>query len=80
MKTVTNTRIKSLTNKPTFSSMGSLSGYALENSLITDLIVKLKIHTGCQWLTPVILATQEAEIRRINVQSQLRQIVLETLS
>jgi hypothetical protein len=24
----------------------------------------------CQWLTPVILATQEAEIRRIAVQSQ----------
>jgi hypothetical protein len=23
----------------------------------------------CQWLTPVILATQEAEIRRIMVQS-----------
>jgi hypothetical protein len=29
---------------------------------------------------PVILATQEAEIRRIGVQSQLRQIVHETLS
>jgi hypothetical protein len=32
---------------------------------------------GCQWLTSVILATQEAEIRRIEVQSQPRQIVLE---
>jgi hypothetical protein len=29
---------------------------------------------------PVILATQEAEIRRIAVRSQPRQIVLETLS
>jgi hypothetical protein len=29
---------------------------------------------------PVILATQEAEIRRIMVQSQLGQIVHETLS
>jgi hypothetical protein len=29
---------------------------------------------------PVILATQEAEIRRITVQSQSRQIVCETLS
>jgi hypothetical protein len=32
------------------------------------------------WLTPVILAAQEAEIRRIAVQSQPRQIVLEMLS
>jgi hypothetical protein len=35
---------------------------------------------GCQWLTPVILATQEAEIMRIMVQSQPRQIVHATLS
>jgi hypothetical protein len=26
----------------------------------------------CQWLTPVILATQEAEIRRSKVRSQLQ--------
>jgi hypothetical protein len=32
------------------------------------------------WLTPVILAIQEAEIRRIMVQSQPRKIVHETLS
>jgi hypothetical protein len=31
------------------------------------------------WLTPVVLATQEAEIRRIVVWSQLAQIVHETL-
>jgi hypothetical protein len=31
-------------------------------------------------LTPVILATQEAEIRRIKFQSQLGQVVQETLS
>jgi hypothetical protein len=30
----------------------------------------------CWWLTPVILATQEAEIRRIVVRSQAEQIVL----
>jgi hypothetical protein len=33
-----------------------------------------------QWLISVILATQEAEIRGIMVQSQPRQIVLNTLS
>jgi hypothetical protein len=33
---------------------------------------------GCQWLTKI--ATQEAEIRRIGVRSQPRQIVQETLS
>jgi hypothetical protein len=35
---------------------------------------------GHQWFTPTILATQEAEIGRIAVQSQLRQIVHKTLS
>jgi hypothetical protein len=35
---------------------------------------------GHQWLIPVILATQEEEIRRIEVQSQHRQIVPKTLS
>jgi hypothetical protein len=35
---------------------------------------------GLQWLTPVILATQEAEIRKITVQRQSKQIVHETLS
>jgi hypothetical protein len=29
----------------------------------------------CQWLTPVIPATQEAEVRRIEIQSQPGQIV-----
>jgi hypothetical protein len=32
------------------------------------------------WLMPIILATQEAEIRRIEAQSHPGQIVLETLS
>jgi hypothetical protein len=32
--------------------------------------VKTLIHVGHWWLTPVILATQEAEIRRFTIQSQ----------
>jgi hypothetical protein len=34
----------------------------------------------CQWLTPEILATQEAEIRRTAVRNQSGQIVHENLS
>jgi hypothetical protein len=37
---------------------------------------KIRETAGQQWLTSVILATQEAEIRRIAVQSQPGQIVL----
>jgi hypothetical protein len=35
---------------------------------------------GCWWLTPVLLDTQEAEIRKIEVLSWPRQIVLKTIS
>jgi hypothetical protein len=35
---------------------------------------------GHQWLMPMILATQEAKIRRIRVQSQPREILHETPS
>jgi hypothetical protein len=36
-------------------------------------------HAGCWWLTLITLATQEVAIRRIEVQSQPEQKVLETL-
>jgi hypothetical protein len=35
---------------------------------------------GSQWLTPIILATQKAEIRRITVQSPSGQLVLKNPS
>jgi hypothetical protein len=38
------------------------------------------LEAGCQWLTTVIPAAQEAEIRRIVVQTQPGQIVRKTLS
>jgi hypothetical protein len=44
---------------------------------VTYLLVR--IAAGCCWLKPVILATWEAEIGRITVQGQPRQIVQETL-
>jgi hypothetical protein len=43
-------------------------------------MLKTQIVAGRQWFTPVILATQEAEIRRITVRSQPGKIVRETLS
>jgi hypothetical protein len=44
-----------------------------------EIITNIK-SAGYQWLSLVILATREAEIRRILVWAQPRQIVLETLS
>jgi hypothetical protein len=45
-----------------------VSSLCLPNNPIR--LLTLKCHVGRWWVTPVILATQEAEIRRIVVQSQ----------
>jgi hypothetical protein len=34
----------------------------------------------CHWLLPIILATQEADVRKIAFQSQPRQLVYKTLA
>jgi hypothetical protein len=40
----------------------------------------VKLFAGCQWLMPIILATREAEIRRVVVRSKPGQTVQETLT
>jgi hypothetical protein len=43
-------------------------------------VLKIVMLAGHRWLTPIILATREAEIRKIEVQSQPLEIIQETLS
>jgi hypothetical protein len=49
--------------------------FNLSNFIDVYLILNIGILDGCQWLTLVILATQETEIRRISVRSQPGQTV-----
>jgi hypothetical protein len=51
-----------------------------EDDVSFKQVAKRKKGSGCWWLTPVILTIQEAEIRRIKVQSQPGETVLEILS
>jgi hypothetical protein len=57
--------------------MGKLSQVCMHSEYAKK---KKKKKAGCQWHTPVILATQEAEIRMIVVWCQPRQRVLEVLA
>jgi hypothetical protein len=46
---------------------GILAGPGRPHRILVNREGKRDCQTGCQWLTPVILATGEAEIRRIAV-------------
>jgi hypothetical protein len=48
--------------------------------IIGERQIKITMRAEDWWLLSIILATWEAEMRRITVQCQLGQIVLETLS
>jgi hypothetical protein len=53
---------------------------AQHNEVYSHLYKKVKCKNFCQEFMPVVLATQEAEIRNIMVRRQPRQIVCKTLS
>jgi hypothetical protein len=57
-----------------------LQSHSFSHHILIIATMKVKKKARRWWLTPAILATQEAEIRRIMVQSQPGQIVGETLS
>jgi NAD(P)H-dependent FMN reductase len=64
-------------------SSSPLSGMETEDKTVPRGLksaIKSLTLAGHQWPKPVILTTGEAKIRRITVQSQLRQIGHETLS
>jgi hypothetical protein len=69
------------TNNLTQSTVLFFTEFYYSWSLILWLpnFFEIWVWAGHQWLTPIILATQEAEIRRISVWSQPGQIVHETL-
>jgi hypothetical protein len=58
----------------------SLLALCMGKSHHNEKLFKISLGGGCWWLMPIILATQEAEIRSLEVRSQPGQIVHETLS
>jgi hypothetical protein len=61
-------------------SLTTLLTWALGREIRLNNKSEIFHEAGYRWLLPTILAAQEAEIRRTEVQSQPRQIVLKTLS
>jgi hypothetical protein len=53
---------------------------SLVHQFIISILYVFNYNTGHRWLTPIILVTWEAEIRKTEVRSQPGQIVQETLS
>jgi hypothetical protein len=57
-----------------------LQGELIGTTDTMNITIIKKYVQVCQWLMPIILATQEAEIRRIKDLGHPRQTVCETLS
>jgi hypothetical protein len=66
-------------NSTEHCEIGKQRGQGRENRK-TNQMLKITLSDGHWYLKPIILATQEAKMRKITVQNQLRQIVQETLS
>jgi hypothetical protein len=62
--TITNVAILKLRFKTMFQKLSIFCLYQV-------VIIKVSVVAGDQWLTPIILATSEAEIKRIMVQASL---------
>jgi hypothetical protein len=69
--------------RPLLRTLGSIPSTTKTNNREEKCLFNMFLRkTGAryQWLTPVILVTQETDIRRIKIQSQRGQIVLKALS
>jgi hypothetical protein len=63
-----------------YNACNHFGGLCSSGTPSCKIAIKVSLSARHWWLTPVILATQEVEIRRITVRSQPRQIVWEPLS
>jgi hypothetical protein len=66
--------------EPAIADIENINNSSKSSNFEPSKYFKNVFSAKCQWLTPIILTTQEAEIRRIVVQSQPGEIVPETLS
>jgi hypothetical protein len=59
---------------------GKVGVSACAGNSLGYMYIKFEVETRCRWLMPVVLATWESEVRRIQSRGQPRQIVWETPS